>query len=217
MPPPNVVISTEFCMIETGKSSSRTKKGWVVVLNGPKCPKTWSLDSDDSPPPFFGPSSDFCRLKWSCGFAEVCSDQSRETCSSPEVDLLTGPSLVGDRLVPPNITITSSHLPLNVEKLSAASTAGGGGGGVNTMMEVHVPKVITTPNFELKLVEHSVEKTRSNFQNILAWMEKNDSYFSSYKRTSLADLLETPEIANNQSSSFTKTLYAMKGTVGWWI
>ena len=79
------------------------------------------------------------------------------------------------------------------------------------MMEVHVPKVITTPNFELKLVERSVEKSRSNFQNILAWMEKNDSYFSSYKRTSLADLLETPEIANNQSSSFTKTLYAMKG------
>ena len=79
------------------------------------------------------------------------------------------------------------------------------------MMEVRVPKVITTPNFELKLVERSVEKTRSNFQNILAWMEKNDSYFSSYKRTSLAELLETPEIANNQSSSFTKTLYAMKG------
>merc|ERR1719410_2031403 len=42
-------------------------------------------------------------------------------------------------------------------------------------------------------------------------MEKNDSYFSSYKKTSLADLLETPEIVNNQSSSFTKTLYAMKG------
>ena len=114
-------------------------------------------------------------------------------------------------MVPPNITITSSHLPENVEKLSAAIAGGGGGGGGNTMMEVRVPKVITTPNFELKLVEHSVEKTRSNFQNILAWMEKNDSYFSSYKRTSLADLLETPEIANNQSSSFTKTLYAMKG------
>ena len=109
-------------------------------------------------------------------------------------------------LVPPNITITSSNLPENVEKLSAA----GRGGGV-ALMEVHVPKVITTPNFELKLLDSSVEKTRSNFQNILAWMEKNDSYFSSYKRTSLADLLETPEIANNQSSSFTKTLYAMKG------
>ena len=125
------------------------------------------------------------------------------------MDLLTSPTSVRAREVPPNITITSSHLPENVEKLSAASAGGGGGG--NSMMEVRVPKVITTPNFELKLVERSVEKTRSNFQNILAWMEKNDSYFSSYKRTSLAELLETPEIANNQSSSFTKTLYAMKG------
>ena len=127
-----------------------------------------------------------------------CSDQSREICSSPELELLPRPA----SQVPPNITITSSALPENVEKLSA---------GGNSMMEVNVPKVITTPNFELKLVDRSVEKTRSNFQNILAWMEKNDSYFSSYKRTSLADLLETPEIANNQSSSFTKTLYAMKG------
>ena len=76
--------------------------------------------------------------------------------------------------------------------------------------EVCVPRVITTPNFQLKLLDN--ETTRiSNFHNILAWMEKNDSYFASYKKTSLADLLKTPEIVNNQSSSFTKTLYAMKG------
>lgn len=79
-----------------------------------------------------------------------------------------------------------------------------------TESEVCVPRVITTPNFQLKLLDSQTTRM-SNFDNILAWMEKNDSYFASYKKTSLADLLETPEIVNNQSSSFTKTLYAMKG------
>ena len=89
----------------------------------------------------------------------------------------------------------------------AAATAG----AVNILKhEVRVPRVINTPNFQLKLLDNESTKM-SNFHNILVWMEKNDSYFASYKKTSLADLLETPEIVNNQSSSFTKTLYAMKG------
>ena len=123
--------------------------------------------------------------------------------------------------MPPNITITSSQLPENVRQVPTFGSpltissrreifAAASSSNNMTESEVCVPRVITTPNFQLKLLDN--ETTRmSNFHNILAWMEKNDSYFASYKKTSLADLLKTPEIVNNQSSSFTKTLYAMKG------
>ena len=61
----------------------------------------------------------------------------------------------------------------------------------------------------------SSEPKMSSFENVLSWMEKNDTNMSEfdncYMQNTISELLDKPEIVNNQTSSFTKSVYALKG------
>ena len=47
--------------------------------------------------------------------------------------------------------------------------------------------------------------------NVLNWMKGNDETTKNDNNKSIKELLSTPDISNNQCSSYTKSLYSMKG------
>ena len=121
-----------------------------------------------------------------------------------------------DHFCPPNITVTpETSIPSHLLQQMVQQPAGGShqdhfGGFVKVPVRRKDSRTRKPP-----AVVESSEPNMSSFENVLSWMEKNDTNMSDfdncYMKNTVSELLENPDIVNNQSSSFTKSVYALKG------
>ena len=89
---------------------------------------------------------------------------------------------------PPNVTIFNKELPEVVKRWNEAFC------NKETVSKEN-PQASTSSHQE------SVE------DDVYSWMNKNDIVMTRH----ISDLLSDPDIVNNQGSSFTRSLYVMKG------
>ena len=140
---------------------------------------------------------------------------NREQIPKPNKE---GPSTIKrpDDSCPPNITVTpETSLPPHVlqemfQQPRGTSHQDNFGGFVKVPIRRKDARTRKS-GVEVK----SSEPKMSSFENVLSWMEKNDTnmteYDNCYMQNTISELLDKPEIVNNQSSSFTKSVYALKG------
>lgn len=73
----------------------------------------------------------------------------------------------------------------------------------------HLPPEASLPLIEAQTPTQSNHSTLN--ANVLNWMKGNDESVKNDNSKSIKELLTTPDISNNQCSSYTKSLYSMKG------
>ena len=73
----------------------------------------------------------------------------------------------------------------------------------------HLPPDASLPLIEAQTPTQSNHSTLN--ANVLNWMKGNDESVKNDNSKSIKELLSTPDISNNQCSSYTKSLYSMKG------
>ena len=134
---------------------------------------------------------------------KIFSEASCPSISSPSCHPVPVPQFYPQlssqmyNVCPPNITITTRDpippLPPPAAPQSALSDVS------FSLFDAHPP------------ANQSTDFITTSNKNVLNWMKGIDESVKNENNKSIKELLSTPDIINNQCSSYTKSLYSMKG------
>ena len=138
--------------------------------------------------------------QYSDDFVEKIINEASSSITSPPSDSNAVPQFYPQlssqmyNVCPPNITITTREPipPLPPPPLPLLP-----------------PADASLPQIEAQSPTKSNHSTLNT--NVLNWMKGNDETVKNDNNKSIKELLSTPDISNNQCSSYTKSLYSMKG------